>query len=186
MSIVVAVKKGKDIVIGADTRVTFGSRKTLKDNMDESKIQRIGDVLFARTGWGLYRDILEDYFSSKKAWSFTSKLEVFRFFKKFWEVLKKDYSLVNTQCDDDDTPFGDLDSTFMIVTKKKIFYVSSNMSVTEFLKFHAMGSGSSYALGALHALYNQRLKAKDIAYRAVEAAMANNIYCGDTIEILKP
>ena len=124
MSVVVAVKKGKDVVVAADSLMTFGSNKK--------------------------------------------------------------YSFVNDQCDEKDSPFGGLDASFLIVTKKHIFHVSGNMTVTEFLKFHAIGSGCDFAIGAMHVLHEQSLDAGEIARRAVEAAIEHNIYCGGEIMLLEP
>jgi ATP-dependent protease HslVU (ClpYQ) peptidase subunit len=186
MSIVVAVKKGKQLVIGADTQSNFGSNKPCEGNIHESKIRRVGSAFLATTSWGLYDDIFSDYLSGRKSVRLNSKLAVFRFFTGFWHVLHKKYSFVNDQCDEKDSPFGDLDATFMIVTKTRIFRVSSDMSVTEFLKFHAIGSGSNYATGAMYVLYEQDLSAEEIARRALDAAIVHNIYCGGEVELLKP
>ena len=92
----------------------------------------------------------------------------------------------NDEWEENDYPFGDLDASFLVVTKKRIFYVASDTSVTEFHKFHAIGSGCDFAIGAMGVLYEQKLKAKDIAYKAVETAIEHNIYCGGDIEIMKP
>ncbi len=184
MSISVAVKKGKNIVIGADTQYSFGSNKACKKNIKCSKIRRIGSVLFTNTGWGLYDDILDDYLSKKKTVKLNNKLAVFQFFKAFWQALHKNYPFVKDQCDDEESPFGDLDANFLIITKKCIYYVSSNMSVTEFLEFHAIGSGCDYAIGAMHAVYNMNLSAEDIARKGLEAAIDHDVYCGGEIELI--
>ena len=186
MSIAVAVKKGQRVVVGADTQQNFGSNKPCPGNLRESKLRRIGPALLASTGWGLYDNILDDYLSRRKAVRLLSRADVFQFFKGFWRALHKEYSFVNDQSGEKDSPFGDLDASFMVVNKAHIFHVSSNMSVTEFLKFHAIGSGSDYALGAMHVLYEENLRAEEMARRAVDAAMVHNIYCGGEIEILKP
>jgi len=167
VSIVVAVKKGKEVVVAADSLETFGSNKPAAGNISISKIRRIGaSTLLASTGWALYDNILSDYLARKKSVRLNSRQEVFRFFINFWHDLHKKYSFVNDQCDDSNSPFGDLDATFLIVTKKHIFYVSAGMCVTEFLKFHAIGSGCDYALGAMHVLYGQNLSASEIARKA--------------------
>ncbi len=185
MSIVVAVKKGKDIVIGADSQYNFGSNKVCDKNINCSKIKRIGPVLFSNTGWGLYSDILNDYLSKKKTVKLNNELEVFQFFKAFWHALHKNYSFVNDQCNDEESPFGDLDANFLITTGKCIFHVSSNMGVTEFLKFYAIGSGCEYALGAMFAVYKMKLSAENIARKGLEAAIEHDVYCGGKIEIIK-
>ena len=185
MSIAVVVKKDNEIVIGADTLQCFDSNMTGEDNLDESKLRRIGSAILAGAGWGLYDNILDDYLKGNKPVRLSTKQQVFLFFKKLWPVLHEKYSFVKNQCDDADSPFGELDSSFLIATKKRIFFISSNMCVTEFRKFYAIGAGRDYALGAMHVLYDQEKSAEEIARLAIEAAISNNVYCGGNIEIIK-
>lgn len=186
MSIAVVVKKDNEIVIGADTLQCFDSNMADIDNLYETKLRRIGPAILAGSGWGLYDNILDDYLKGKKPVRLSTKQQVFLFFKKLWPVLHEKYSFVENQCGDAESPFGELDSSFLIATKKRIFFVSSNMCVTEFLKFYAIGAGRDYAIGAMHVLYDQEKSAKEIARLAIEAAIANNVYCGGNIEIMKP
>ncbi len=186
MSIAVVVKKDNKIVIGADTLQCFDSNMTGEDNLDESKLRRIGNAMVAGAGWGLYDNILDDYLKGKKPVKLSTKQNIFLFFKRLWPVLHEKYSFVKNQCDDADSPFGELDSSFLIATKKRIFFVSSNMCVTEFQKFYAIGAGRDYAIGAMHVLYDQKKSAEEIARLAIEAAISNNVYCGGNIEIKKP
>lgn len=186
MTIVVAVKKGKDMIVAADSLRTFGSRKYGAGNVREEKIRRIGTTLIASTGWSLYNNILTDYLARKTSVRLNTQQDVFSFFVEFWQALHKKYSFVNDQCDQKDSPFGDLDASFLIVTKECIFLISGDMSVTEFNKFHAIGSGCDFAIGAMHVLYDQSLDAKAIAGKAVETAIEHNIYCGGEITFLKP
>jgi ATP-dependent protease HslVU (ClpYQ) peptidase subunit len=85
---------------------------------------------------------------------------------------------VNDQRPDDESPFGDLDASFLVASSSGIFSVACDMSVTEFAQYYAIGSGAPYALGALHALYGDRADAEAIARKAVSAATALDIYCG--------
>ncbi|MBC8550767.1 MAG: hypothetical protein H8D23_14075 [Candidatus Brocadiales bacterium] len=186
MSIAVVVKKDNKIVIGADTLQCFDSNMTGEDNLVESKLRRIGSAMVAGAGWGLYDNILDDYLKGKKPVRLTTKQQIFLFFKKLWPVLHEKYSFVKNQGDDADSPFGELDSSFLIATKKRIFFVSSNMCVTEFQKFYAIGAGRDYAIGAMQVLYDQEKSAEEIARLAIEAAISNNVYCGGGIEIKKP
>lgn len=186
MSVAVVVKKDNKVVVGADTLQCFDSNMTDDDNLNESKLRHIGSAVLASTGWGLYDNILDDYLKGKKFVRLSTKQDIFLFFKRLWPVLHEKYSFVKNQCDDSDSPFGELDSSFLIATKKRIFFVSSNMCVTEFLKFYAIGAGRDYAIGAMHVLYGQDKSAEEIARSAIEAAISNNVYCGGNIELLKP
>jgi ATP-dependent protease HslVU (ClpYQ) peptidase subunit len=57
------------------------------------------------------------------------------------------------------------------------------MSVSEFSEYYAIGSGASYALGALHVLHGGRGGAESIARTACESAIAFDLYCGGAVEV---
>jgi ATP-dependent protease HslVU (ClpYQ) peptidase subunit len=59
------------------------------------------------------------------------------------------------------------------------------MSVRKFNKYYAIGSGSSYSLGALELLYDQKFDAEAIARRAVATAITFDNSCGGKIDIRK-
>ena len=121
---------------------------------------------------------------SKESVSFDNKQQIFSFFITFWKDLHEKYNFVNDQSDkEEDSPFGDLDSTFLIANPKGIFYVSSNMSVTKFEKYFAIGSGANFSLGTMFAMYDLNFTAEEIARKSVESAMAFNIYCGGEIDL---
>ena len=185
MSVVVAIKKNNQVILAADSQHTFGSSKPGDGNMQESKIRPIGDAYLAGTSWALYDNILDDFLAEKGTVALQTKQEVFAFFKELWKALHDQYSFVNDQCDDKETPFGDLDASFLVVTRQRIFYISSDMCVTEFAKYHAIGSGSDFSIGALHVLYPQDLDLADMATQAVETAIAHNIYCGAPVDIVR-
>jgi ATP-dependent protease HslVU (ClpYQ) peptidase subunit len=185
MSICVAVKKNGKIAFGADTLVTFGDLKPSQGNVCESKFRKIGNVYLATTGWSLYDNIIDDMYAESKDISIESRSDVFSFFKKFWDKLHKDYSFVNDQCGDDDSPFGHLDSSFLVTTTNNIFYVSSNMSVTEFDKFHAIGSGCDFAIGAMYSVYEGESSVTQIAQTGIKAAIEHDVHCGGEIEVIE-
>ena len=184
MSIAVAVKKGEDVVIASDTQDNFGANTVSFDNYSAKKIIRIGNSYVATTGWGLYEDIFDDYLLLKEDVVLESKTQIFSFFMQFWKDLHEKYSFVKDQSDEEETsPFGDLDATFLIANGSGIFYVSSNMSVTKFEKYFAIGSGSNFSMGTIYGLYDLEFSAEEIARKAVESAMAFNIYCGGSVEL---
>jgi len=185
MSIAVAVRKRDQIVVAADSQESFDDRRVLRDNHGASKIVRAGSSYIASTGWGAYDNILRDYLARISRPRLGSERAVFAFFIAFWRQLHKRYQFVNDQPgeNDDPTPFADLDSSFLVVNRSGIYYVSSNISVMEFTKYYAIGSGASYALGALHALYGQPLAADALARHACEAASAFDVGCGGDIDV---
>lgn len=186
MSIAVAVRKGNEIVLATDSQTDFGSYKAQPDNLSSSKMREIGTSLLAATGWCLYDNIFDDFLAKRKIPSLRTKAAIFSFLLKLWRELHDRYPFVNDQCDKEgDSPFGDLDSSFLVVNASGIFHVAPDLSVTEFEKYHAIGSGRDFSLGALHALYDQDLDAEPLARRAVEAAVSFDLHCGGEVCVKK-
>jgi ATP-dependent protease HslVU (ClpYQ) peptidase subunit len=181
MSVAVAVKTRDQIVIAADTKRTFGSGAVEVANFTDLKIREVGSSYIATTGWGLYSNILDDYLATRKRAKLTDQASIFSFFRQFWKDLHERYSFVSDQRPDDDSPFGDLDASFLIASPEGIFSVACDMSVTQFEQYYAIGSGAPYALGAIYALYKADGDALKIAERGVEAGMALDIYCGGKV-----
>jgi ATP-dependent HslUV protease subunit HslV len=188
MSILVAVKKNDRVAIAADTMHSTGSRREHADNLvGRSKLRRVGRSVLGGVGWSVYDNILEHYLNRyKRPPSFRDERAVFTFFLKFWKTLKDKYQVVNDQPDRDDrTPFCDLDSEFIVASPRTIYQISSDLTVMQFDKYVAIGSGERYAYGALHALYDSRRSADQIARQATEAAVHYDQYCGGKVEVFK-
>jgi len=187
MSIAVAVRKDAQIVLATDSVTSFGSLQLDTSNHSAPKVISVSDVYIAGTGWSKYDNILRDYIDrSRKKIELTHEAGIFRFFHRLWSDLHEYYSFVNDQVEDKETPFGDLDASFLIVAPTGIFYVSSDMSVTELKRFFAIGSGQDYALGACHTLIDTDLSAADIAIKSVNAACAFDVYCGGDHVVYTP
>jgi ATP-dependent protease HslVU (ClpYQ) peptidase subunit len=184
MSIAVAVRKGNTIAIAADSQDNFGDRRVAGTNHHADKILRLGGSELAMTGWGIYENVFSDYLATRRAPRFANEREIFTFFVRLWKDLRRRYSFVEDQIEQEDaSPFADLDSSFLIANRHGIFHVSGNMSVTPFREYYAIGSGASYALGALSVLYGVERDAATLARRACEAAIAFDVYCGGEIEV---
>jgi ATP-dependent HslUV protease, peptidase subunit HslV len=180
MSVIAAVRKARRLVIAADSQDNFGDLRPPPDNHSALKIRAIGDAWLGCSGWAVYDDLFGHYLQKKSTRaSLNSREDIFEFFLKFWRIIRSDYPFVNEQSrSEDKTPFADLDATFLIASPGGIFLVSSNMSVSRFEKYYAIGSGGDYALGALHALYDEKSDAIDLAERAIAAAKAYDSGCG--------
>ena len=185
MSIAVAVRTKDQIVLATDSKRTFGGGAVPVDNLRDVKIRKVGAAYIATTGWGVYTNILEDYLRGARQPRLADSTSIFTFFRNFWKALHQRYAFVNDQCSESDSPFGDLDASFLVVAASGIFYVACDMSVTEFQNYYAVGSGAPYALGAMHALYAPNAKADVIASKAVAAASALDIYCGGELNLVK-
>ncbi len=183
MSIAVAVRKNNKIVLATDSLTTFGSLKFDASNFDSTKVIKHGGSLIAGTGWGKYDDILDDYLAANKSTKLTSSRLIFNFFHDLWAEMHKRYSFVNDQSEDKESPFGSLDSSFLVVNSTGIFHISSNISITKFERYIAIGSGQEYALGVLFALYSTRASAEALARKATQAAINFDIYCGGKVNV---
>lgn len=184
MTIAVGVARKNEVVLAADSQSSFGTNTVATANHRAQKIRKIGSAYIAMSGWGVYQNIFDDFLLKHDRFDLNSEQEIFVFFNNFWRELKENYCFVNEQCDRSaESPFVDLDSSFLIASKSGIFYVCSNMSITRFDQYFAIGSGCNFALGALHALYDSALSASKIAVKAVEAAMSLNVYCGGEIHL---
>jgi ATP-dependent protease HslVU (ClpYQ) peptidase subunit len=132
----------------------------------------------------LYDDILNHYLSKNPDIRLDDPQTIFNFFVDLWKELHERYNFVNDQCGEEkDSPFGDLDSSFLIASANGLFHVGSDLSVTSFERYYAIGSGADYGLGALYTLYHQDLDARTIAERAVLAAIAFDTRCGGDIMV---
>ena len=181
MSIAVAVKSRGRVVIACDTKRTFGSGEVTESNLTDVKIRPIGPAYIAITGWGLYSNILDDYLRTRRNVRLTDQHTIFSFFRVFWKDLHERYSFVSDQRHDDESPFGDLDASFLVVNRNGIFCVACDMSVTQSEQYYAIGSGAPYGLGALHAVYGENADPEEVASKAVEAAIALDLYCGGAV-----
>ena len=187
MSIIVAVSKANRIVIAADTMHFYGSRREHADNLaNRPKVRKVGRSYIGSVGWSAYDNIMTHYFASaKRPPSLLNETAIFNCFLKMWRTLKDRYQVVNDQPQSDDpSPFANLDSEFVVVNRNGIFQVDSDLTVTRFEKYLAVGSGDKYAYGALHTSYNRMRTARQIAMQAVEAAIHFDTNCGGDIECI--
>ncbi|HOT45733.1 MAG TPA: hypothetical protein PLM53_14915 [Spirochaetota bacterium] len=185
MTIILAVHKDDETVIAADTRISFGGEIIPGDNLRVEKIIRAGSSFIGSSGWGLYDNIMTDYVSRREDVALDDVSSIFNFFLDFWQELHRRYPFVNDQSGGKESPFGDLDAKFLIANPSGIFHVGNNLSVRKFEKYYAIGSGSSYSLGALDALYDREPDAETIARRAVLTAMKFDRACGGEVDLRK-
>jgi ATP-dependent protease HslVU (ClpYQ) peptidase subunit len=183
MSVIVAVRKASQIVIAADTQDNFGDLRPPAENHQALKLRGIGNAVVGSSGWALYDDIFTHYLNKNRRVNLEDRAGIFDFFVRFWKDIRKNYTFVNDQPGkESEGPFASLDATFLVANPAGIFLVSSNMSVSEFRQYYAIGSGGDYAIGAVHALYQEVQDPMVLATRAVRAAIAYDSSCGGEIE----
>ena len=184
MSIAVAVRKNARIVLATDSQTNLGSERVPAANLSGPKFMPIGDVYMAATGWTLYSNIFADLLARRRAVPrLDSETNIFKFFTGLWVDLHERYNFVKDQADDADSPFGSLDSTFLVVCAQGIFGVASDLSVLRYERYFAIGSGAPVALGAVHALYESESDAEALARSAAVAAIDHDVYCGHPVHV---
>ena len=98
---------------------------------------------------------------------FNGRHEIYESFRKIHPILKEE-AFLNTKEEDDD-PYESSQLTAMIVNASGIFGVYSMREIFEFDRFWAIGTGRDFALGAMFAVYNSKMTAREIAELGVKA-----------------
>ena len=181
MSIIVAVRKDGQTAMASDSLLTFGDKQVPLDNIRGRKMRRVGKALLGIAGWSVYEDIFDHYLAGHPDTRMGTRREVFSSFLALWHTLHDRYPFVRDQHEDAESPFGELDSTFLIANAEGLYLVTSDLGVTAFEQYYAIGSGAEYSLGALHPLYGTDLDAEALARRAVTTAIAFDVHCGGDV-----
>jgi ATP-dependent HslUV protease, peptidase subunit HslV len=183
MSIIAALKKNGQIWVIADRQITWGYTSR-NDFPDFSKVVRFKNALIGHAGTCIYGTALS-YMAQKKPELFEAKFEtkwdVLDFFSEYYTFLKDNFAMGGSK-ENDVSKISD--SEFLVITKDKIFEVSSNRDLTEFNNFTAIGSGTRITLGAMHALNELLDDPAEILTRAYQACCKYDNYCGGEIELI--
>lgn len=170
MSTIVVVRKGRECCMAADSMTSFGDMQ-LSAPYDKfhDKIQRFGSVRMGIVGSAAHTLVVESAMRRKDLKpDFNSREGIFATLIRLHKVLKEDYYLSPKEIEDDPYESSHIDA--VISSPKGIFGIYSLREVYEYNRFWAVGSGASYALGAMHAAYDDTKKsARDIARCGVEA-----------------
>ncbi len=174
MSTIVVVKKNGKACIAADSLTTFGDlRMGSEYDVAYDKVQSYEDGYFGIVGSAAHALVMESVLSDDKVEiDFSSRLGIFETFRALHPVLKEHYFL-NAK-DEEEDPYEATHIDALICNPHGIFGVYSLREVSEYSKFWAIGSGSEFALGAMHALYSRLDSAEEIARAGVEAGAEFN------------
>jgi ATP-dependent HslUV protease, peptidase subunit HslV len=171
MSTVLVVRKKNIACIGADTLTSFGPMRQRGHYKSEpEKVFRIADSYVALIGSPAHRLVLESALSGReKAPSLSSRQEIFECFRALHPRLKDEY-YVNPKEGEKD-PYESSQMDLFIANRHGIFGLMSLRESYEYTRFWAMGSGSDFALGAMHVAYDLDLSAQEIAELGLKAAV---------------
>jgi ATP-dependent protease HslVU (ClpYQ) peptidase subunit len=171
MGTVLAVRKNGIICIAADSLTISGSsRKQTADYVVNcGKIIKCGPSYIGTASHSSWHATLKSYFNQKKKKpSLGTREEIFDELLNMHHILKEEYFLVPHENDEDQFESSRFES--LIVNPHGIFKTYKLRSVQQFIHFIAIGTGASYALGALYALYDRLGSAEEIAKEALNVA----------------
>lgn len=183
MSLFIAVKK-KNICVAYDSLYMIpGSRCAMQAEMEAPKKLVIKEqVAFCPDGSLVFVNILEDYLRDLDNLKFETQQDVFSFMLTFHQALKERYFMKETV--EDDEAFESSHCNMLIVTPNKIFQSYDSRSVMSFPTYQAIGNGSSYALGALEAIYHNVDSEQEIAHKALEIAAKYESYIAIPVQLI--
>jgi ATP-dependent protease HslVU (ClpYQ) peptidase subunit len=169
MTTVTVVKKDGQVAIAADTLVTFGDTRLANGYEVNEKLFKAGNSLIGMAGTTAHFPVLRKALGSLPAEELrlNSRDEVFETFLRLHPRLKDDFFL-NTKEEDAD-PYESSQFTILIANASGIYGVYSYREVFEFQRFWSIGSGRSFALGAMYAAYDKAKSAREVAELGVRA-----------------
>jgi len=166
MTTVVVARKGGQIAIASDTLVTFGDTRLPHRYEDNAKIFRVdtqaGSSYIGMAGTVAHFPVLRKALASmpREILQLGSKDEVFDTFIKLHPYLKENFFLQTKEEDSD--PYESSQFSVVIANATGIYGLYSYREVFEFKEFWGIGSGRSFALGAMHAAYGKAKTAREV------------------------
>ena len=174
MTTVVVVKKGGQVAIAADTLVTFGDTRLSSRFEDNSKLFKVdahgvGASYIGVAGTVAHFPVLRKAMHAlpKDQLLLGSKDEVFDTFTRLHPLLKDTFFLQTKE--DDNDPYESSQFSVVIANSTGIYGLYSYREIFDFKEFWGIGSGRSFALGAMHSAWDKTKTAKDIAVAGVLA-----------------
>ncbi len=173
MTTLVVVKKAGQAVIATDALITFGDTRVSHRFEANNKIFKVdapaGVSYIGMAGTVAHFPVLRKALASlpKEQLRFGSKDEVFDTFNKVHPVLKEAFFLQTKE--DDNDPYESSQFSVLIANASGIYGLYSYREVFEFKEFWAIGSGRSFALGAMFASWDKAKTAREVALAGMAA-----------------
>ena len=182
MTTITVVKKNGEVAIAADSLTTFGDTRLGRHYKGEhDKILTIDGSWLGICGSSAHHLVLASAIAKLPEVKLGSRMEVYETFRQLHPVLKE-HAYLNPKEDEDD-PYESSQITALIANATGIYGVYSLREVFEFDRFWSVGSGRSFALGAMHAAYSGNRSAARIAEIGVAAGIEFDTASGPPIVI---
>ena len=187
MTTLVVVKKAGQVEMAADTLVTFGDTALPQRYEANSKIFKVdtpaGISYVGMAGTVAHFPALRKAMAAlpKADLKLSSKDEVYDTFLKLHPLLKETFFLQTKE--DDNDPYESMQFTVVIANSSGIYGLYSYREIFEFKEFWGIGSGRSFALGAMHAVWASAKTAKEVALAGMHAGCEFDKNSGSPIDI---
>ena len=187
MTTLVVVKKAGQVVMAADTLVTFGDTRLNHRFEANSKIFKVetpqGASYIGMAGTVAHFPVLRKAMSTlpPEEIRLNNREEVFDTFLKLHSLLKESFFLQSKE--DDNDPYESSQFTVLIANATGIYGLYSYREVFEFKEFWGVGSGRSFALGAMHASWLKARTAREVAMAGMNAGCEFDKNSGGLIDV---
>jgi ATP-dependent HslUV protease subunit HslV len=189
MTTIVAVRKDGLVAMAAETLVTFGDTRLSHRHEANQKMFPIesadaGRTIVAAAGAAAHLSVLRHALAAtpKDALRLAGKDEVFHTFLRLHPLLKESFFMQTKE--DDNDPYESSQFSVMLANASGIFGIYSYREVFEFKQFWSIGSGKSFALGAMHAVYDKARSAREVAQAGVAAGCEYDRNSAGPVEVL--
>ncbi len=169
MSTIVIVRKGTQACIAADSLTSFGdTRQSAEFVTNADKIIDYQGQYLGIVGSAAHQLVMESLLARHgDKIDFSSPLAIFETLNRIHPILKEEYYLNARDEDEDDYESSRIDA--LLLTRRGIYGLYALREVDEYSRFWAIGSGSEFALGAMHAVYDRLDDAAAIAEVGIRA-----------------
>lgn len=187
MTTLVVVKKAGHVAIAADTLVTFGDTSLTHRFEANSKIFGVdtpdGPSYIGMAGTVAHFPVLRKALAGMPVDQLRlgSRDEVFDTFIRLHPLLKDNFFLQTKE--DDNDPYESSQFTVVIANASGIYGLYSYREVFEFKEFWGIGSGRSFALGAMHAAWGKAKTAREVALAGLNAGCEFDKNSGGPIDV---
>lgn len=166
MSIIIAKKLDKKIIIGSDSQTTRGWNKEIR--VEPTKLVDLGDIVVGSAGLVKTSKLLHLYISQHKINKLNDEVDILKFLTDFEKWIRE-----NTN----DTGFSLTSNQFIFIKGNKIWKVEEGYLIEKVSDFCAIGSGYDKALIALELGHSVE--------ETLRAVCKYDLYCSEPIKIIE-
>jgi ATP-dependent HslUV protease, peptidase subunit HslV len=169
MSTIVVVRKGPLACIACDTLASIGTIKQKAHYCSApGKIFGFRDAWIGTVGYAVHNAVLQSYFARHAGdVNLGAPADIFETWRQMHKTLREEYHM-NPRRESDDA-YETTRMSALIASPHGIFGVTPARDVERYPRFWAIGSGASFALGAMFTLYERSADAEEIARAGIAA-----------------